>query len=39
MHIQGEPIEVGDRSVEQVFSYVLDIAGGISFSFVFLGHN
>jgi UDP-glucose 4-epimerase len=27
--VRGEPIEVGDRSVEQVFSYVLDIAGGI----------
>ena len=27
--IRGEPIEVGDRSVEQVFSYVLDIAGGV----------
>ena len=27
--VRGEPIEVGDRSVERVFSYVLDIAGGI----------
>ncbi|MFC2006342.1 NAD-dependent epimerase/dehydratase family protein [Chloroflexota bacterium] len=27
--VRGEPIEVGDRSVEQVFSYILDIAGGI----------
>jgi len=27
--VRGEPIEVGDRSIERVFSYVLDIAGGI----------
>lgn len=27
--IRGEPIEVGDRSVKRVFSYVLDIASGI----------
>jgi nucleoside-diphosphate-sugar epimerase len=27
--VRGEPIEVGDRSVERVFSYVLDIAAGV----------
>jgi len=27
--IRGEPIAVGDRSMKRVFSYVLDIAGGI----------
>ena len=27
--IRGEPIEVGDRSIKRVFSYVVDIAGGI----------
>ena len=27
--VRGEPIEVGNRSLERVFSYALDIAGGI----------